>query len=299
VPLEYVHLDVFAPAPYSGNSVTVFPNAAGLGARQMARITAEMRHFESIFLVAEGAADTVRARVFDLLEELRFAGHPVLGAAVALHDAAPNGPSERTWTVRLPARTVQVETVRTELGYLAWLSQGPAEVVGRLPGERRAEFAAALGLTEADLAPDFPLEVVSTGLRYLIVPVVGALARARIVRADFAELLATVGAEFAYLLDVANPAHLEGRHWNNDGVVEDVATGSGAGCVGAYALRNGLARADSAFTLHQGRLVGRPSEIVVRAEGSAAAVTNVVVGGPVTPVGRGCLTALPDASEEG
>ena len=77
--------------------------------------------------------------------------------------------------------------------------------------------------------------MVSTGLRYLIVPVRnGALARARISHRELDVALAAVGAEYAYLLDAEAG---EGRHWNNDGVVEDAATGSAAGCVAAYLHR--------------------------------------------------------------
>jgi trans-2,3-dihydro-3-hydroxyanthranilate isomerase len=43
-----------------------------------------------------------------------------------------------------------------------------------------------------------------------------------------------MGAQFAYLLETAA---LKGWHWNNDGLVEDVAIGSAAGCVAAYLRR--------------------------------------------------------------
>jgi predicted PhzF superfamily epimerase YddE/YHI9 len=140
---------------------------------------------------------------------------------------------------------------------------------------------------DADLAP----EIVSTGLRYLIVPVrPGALGRARIARPDFAEFLGRLGAEFAYLLDAVA---LEGRHWNNDGVVEDVATGSAAGCVAAYLLRhNRIGDSVPAF-LAQGRFTGRPSRISITGYGTPDDVTRVTVGGPVTMVGTGTLRVLP------
>src|SRR5262249_33290343 len=83
--LHFSHVDVFAPVPYSGNSVAVFPHADGLTADQMARITREMRHFESVFLTADPGSQEWVARVFDLAGELDFAGHPVMGAAAVLH----------------------------------------------------------------------------------------------------------------------------------------------------------------------------------------------------------------------
>ncbi|MGZ3585472.1 MAG: PhzF family phenazine biosynthesis protein, partial [Ktedonobacterales bacterium] len=86
--LEYLHVDVFSHAPYSGNSLAVFPNASGLSRDQMLRITQELRHFESIFLEPADDSNTVRARIFDLFEELPFAGHPTIGAAAVLHHTA-------------------------------------------------------------------------------------------------------------------------------------------------------------------------------------------------------------------
>ena len=85
--LEYRHVDVFASHAYSGNSLPVFVDIRGLSAEQMLRITQELRHFEAIFLERMPEPDTVGARVFDLFEELPFAGHPVIGAAAVLHES--------------------------------------------------------------------------------------------------------------------------------------------------------------------------------------------------------------------
>jgi PhzF family phenazine biosynthesis protein len=83
--LSYHHVDVFASRPYTGNSLAVFSQAGGLTTEQMDRITKELRHFESIFLEPAEESRAFRARVFDLIEELEFAGHPVIGAACVLH----------------------------------------------------------------------------------------------------------------------------------------------------------------------------------------------------------------------
>ena len=90
----------------------------------------------------------------------------------------------------------------------------------------RSEMAKAFNL---DTLSDLPLEVISTGLAYLVVPVRGGLADVHITVPDLEQKLQRYGADFAYLFDVEA---FEGRHWNNDGIVEDVATGSAAGVVG-------------------------------------------------------------------
>lgn len=283
--MRYLHVDVFGSQPYSGNSLAVFPEAAGLSGAQMAQITKELRHFESIFLVREGRAWA--ARIFDLLEELDFAGHPVIGAACVLHAVRGLHDSE-SWTFRLKARTVRVATQRHEDGrYTSVLDQGPATFLGR---PDPAEIAAWFSLSPDDLDPALPPEVVTTGLRYLVVPVRDtALSRAR-VATDLDTPLAQVGAQFAYLLDAER---MEGRHWNNDGVVEDVATGSGAGCAAAYLRRYGRIGDGEAATLHQGRFTGRPSEITITAHGQGGDIRSVEVGGEVFVVGEGNLRVLP------
>ncbi|MEV5607386.1 PhzF family phenazine biosynthesis protein [Streptomyces sp. NPDC052225] len=309
MPLTYRHVDVFATDPFTGNSLAVFPEAPNdLSDRQMLAITQELRHFETIFLneteteaEAVAGADTgaeadagshgpaeIQARVFDLFEELDFAGHPVLGAAAVLHER-DGSPGPLRWRFRLPARTVTVATRRTAAGYHAELEQGEPQFLGTVPAPDRAEIAAALNLP-ADALADLPLETVSTGLRYLIVPLVKGLADARIVRDDFADLVARHGAQFAYLVDVEAR---EGRHWNNDGVLEDVATGSAAGCVGAYLARHRVVPADEEFVLRQGRFTGRPSLLTVLPQGDPDELRGVRVGGDVTMVARGSLDAAP------
>lgn len=304
--LSFRHVDVFAATAFTGNSLAVVPGGRGLSTAQMLAITQELRHFETIFLngtedlgereaVREGeavrdagGAETVHARVFDLFEELDFAGHPVLGAAAVLHERQ-DAPGARHWRFRLPKKTVTVTTRRTESGYHAVLDQGRPEFGRTLAAADASEVAEALSLPAKAVA-GLPPEVVSTGLAYLIVPVRGCLADARIVRSDFAGLLARHGAQFAYLVDVDAR---EGRHWNNDGILEDVATGSAAGCVGAYLARHRIVPVGKEFVLHQGRFTGRPSRITVLPEGLPQDLTGVRVGGDVAMVARGTLDTVP------
>jgi PhzF family phenazine biosynthesis protein len=175
--------------------------------------------------------------------------------------------------------------------FSAVLDQGGAEFLDPQADLARAELAAWFSLTERDLDPELPPEIVSTGLRYLIVPVrSGALSLARIAPPDPETRLSGLGAQFAYLLDTVG---LEGRHWNNDGLVEDVATGSAAGCVAAYLRRHDRLGDGQAATLRQGQFTGRPSQITIRAHGAGTRIGSVEVGGDVVLVGTGCLDRLP------
>jgi PhzF family phenazine biosynthesis protein len=294
--IPFSHVDVFAARPYSGNSLAVIIDPPPLAAGQLAAITRELRHFETIFATTGPGPASLTARVFDLEGELAFAGHPVLGAAAVLHDRQGPGPRDTSViSVTLPARTVTVQvTGSLGAGALAALDQGRPDVLAAPSRSQWPAIAAALGLEPGDLDENLPPEVISTGLRYLIVPVraAAALARARIRDEDFAGFLAGLGADYAYLLDSGGS---EGRHWNNDGIIEDVATGSAAGCVAAYLMRRGRAADGESLTLRQGRFTGRPSEIQITAFGDAQSVSRVVVAGRVSLVAAGHLHALPPA----
>lgn len=289
--LDYVHADVFTAEPFSGNSLAVFPDASGLDHGQMLRITQELRHFESIFITSTGAPRTVAAHVFDLVEELPFAGHPLIGAAAVLqHRVAPGQGGQ--WRFQLGERVVPVDVAPAGAVYRARLDQGrPAPFI---PVIARDEVAAAYSLRPEDLHPSLPLEIGDTGLRYLVVPVApGAIGRARIVR-DITDLLRGHGAQFGVLFD---PEALEQRHWNNDGIVEDVATGSAAGVVAAYARRHGIVPISTPVALRQGRWVGRPSVLTIRAEGPSDDIAAVHVEGDVALVGVGTLWSRPPAGQ--
>jgi len=288
--MEFQHVDVFADTPFTGNSLTVFLTDGTVATGQMLSITREFRHFESIFLWSAAADSRWQARVFDLEGELDFAGHPVLGAAAVLHDRAGRD-TTRQWTIELSAKTVTVQTTRDGDIFRATLDQGRPEYGPSVTGAVASPILDGIGLCAADLMPGLAPAVVSTGLRYLLIPVsASALARAAISAADFGSRLAAVGAQFVYLLD---PDGLEGRHWTNDGRTEDIATGSAAGTVGAYLARAGRVALNQSFTLYQGRFTGRPSQIQVEPRGSAGNIARILVGGQVALVAQGTLRNLP------
>jgi predicted PhzF superfamily epimerase YddE/YHI9/menaquinone-dependent protoporphyrinogen IX oxidase len=169
------------------------------------------------------------ARIFTEDEELLFAGHPVLGAAAVLHQQHRPQDSAATWIVRVGGRPLTVHTHRTDRPSVleATMNQGSASTSAALTETQRLDFAVALNVTPAALHRTLPAEVISTGLPYLVLPVTPAgLAMSRISVPDLEERLETVGAKFVYVLDPEQP---EGRTWDNDGRVEDVATGSAAG----------------------------------------------------------------------
>lgn len=285
ITLEFRHVDVFSRRAFQGNGLVVVLDAEELSAELMQAVTREVRQFETAFLTGVDLdRRSAVLRIFTEDEELDFAGHPVLGAAAVLHGMLPGGQSGEQWALRVAHRTIDVRTSAGATWVDVEMDQGVPQFGPTVVGERAVALHEALGLTRDHLHPALPMQVVSTGLDYLIVPVASGLEQARICRPDFEALLQEIGAKFVYVLDPERP---EGRTWDNAGRVEDVATGSAAGPAAGYLMRHQVRPNDEPLLLHQGQYTGRPSTIRVRPEPDG----RLWVGGPVAHVAAGRFQA--------
>lgn len=282
--LPFSLVDVFANEPLAGNGLSVFLLDDELPTTLMQRITQEMRQFETIFLRPLDRPFAFAARIFTMEEELAFAGHPVIGAAAWLHAEHFGDRDNVTLEVVPRDRTIGVTSRRDGEAYFAQMDQGVATFEPPISVDQWPALLQALNLCSADLVPGLPLQVVSTGLPYLVVPIRSNLTNVRITVSDFEALLATVSAKFAYVFDVERR---EGRTWDNAGRVEDIATGSAAGPTAAYLVRHGLATRGETQVLAQGRFLGRPSALHATVTGDSE--LRVQVGGQVCLVGGGAL----------
>jgi trans-2,3-dihydro-3-hydroxyanthranilate isomerase len=277
--MPYYHVDVFSDKLFSGNGLTIFPESQGLSKERMQTLTREMRQFESIFL-RRVTDKTYDANVFTMEEELVFAGHPSLGAAALLHELYEPEEDAGDWVLRFPSKEIPVHTQRRPFGYQATMNQGPAVFGPVLSGEQRKDFLLALNLGEQDVSTTYPLQVVSTGLPYLLIPVVSGFEQARICVTDLGERLSSIRAQFIGVLDVHT---LSIRTWDNLGQVEDIATGSLAGPSGAYLVNYGVCSKNEEILVQQGKNLGRPSKLLTQVLASG----DVYVTGDVVMVASG------------
>jgi trans-2,3-dihydro-3-hydroxyanthranilate isomerase len=290
VTLRYRQVDVFAAGPYRGNGLGVFHDQGVLTSAQMQAVARELNQAESIFLSSTEQPHRVAARIFTPAEELPFAGHPLLGASAVLHLGGEDPRQEASWEFQLTGdRIVPVRSRAHGTSVTARMDQGPATFLPSLAADQADIILAALGLDRSHQHPSLPLQVVTTGLPYLIVPLRAGIGEARIVHPAFGDLLAALGARFAYLLDPAVP---EGRNWDNTGGSEDPATGSAAGPAGAFLVKHGICRAGECICVRQGIRAGRPSELRVTVEPDGAAF-RVAVEGDIWPVGEGSVLVPP------
>jgi trans-2,3-dihydro-3-hydroxyanthranilate isomerase len=285
--LPIVQVDVFTDRPLEGNPLAVFTDAGTLTGEQMQALAREMNLSETTFVIPRDAAVErargVRVRIFTVAEELPFAGHPTLGTAAVLR--ARDGARE----VVLDLDVGRVP-VRFEDG--AGPATGEMTQVEPVFGRRHApgDVARALGVAADALDPALPIQTVSTGVPFAIVPL-RSLAVARTLRVDWnaaAAYLAGMDAKLFYVVcrETVDPeARLHARMPFYGG--EDPATGSAAGCAAAWMVANGVAASDERVVIEQGLEIARPSRIRVRATREQGRVFDVRVGGQVVEVMRG------------
>ena len=105
--LDFRHVDVFTDVPFGGNGlIVVFGETSGVRTEALLSLTVEMRQFELIAVDLQPQAGRVLARIFTAQEELPFAGHPVIGAAAALHERYTVNENSRSWVFVIGGREI-------------------------------------------------------------------------------------------------------------------------------------------------------------------------------------------------
>jgi trans-2,3-dihydro-3-hydroxyanthranilate isomerase len=288
---RFVQLDVFTDRPLEGNQLAVFSDARDLSDIEMQNLARETNLSETTFILPR-AEDVERkeghkVRIFTVNEELPFAGHPTLGTAWYLQQQSNAGEVVLDLKVgKVPVRFEQRD--------------------GRLFGEMRQaepqfgrthshpEIAKVLGVPLAELDESLPIQTVSTGMPFTMVPFrsLATLQRLSVGWPQMAPYLATVSSPASFYFvcrEAVDPkATLHARMIFYNG--EDPATGSAAGCCAAWAVKHGVLATEQQGLIEQGMETQRPSWLHIRAARSGDTVTNVRVGGNVVQVIDGEVT---------
>jgi trans-2,3-dihydro-3-hydroxyanthranilate isomerase len=293
--LSSVQVDVFTDHALTGNALAVVLDGRGLSTDQMQAIARETNLSETTFILpGEPEAEKsrgVRVRIFTVLEELPFAGHPTLGTAFVLRtQSRARGLSPDEVLLELNVGTVPVRFEEPPgLPTFGEMTQKDPEF-GAV--HDRSEVVRVTNLTAADL-DDAPIQTVSTGVPFTIVPVrsLRALQALHLDVHRAAEYLGRSGGKFFYFVsrETVDPkARLHARMLFYNG--EDPATGSAAGCCSAWTVAHGIAACDERIMIEQGLEMHRPSRIFVRAARRDNQVVNVRVGGNCVEVFRAEVT---------
>jgi len=286
--LAMVQLDVFSSQPLEGNALAVFTDGRGLSDAEMQALAREMNLSETTFILPGDAVTErergVRVRIFTVQEELPFAGHPTLGTAFVVRGSS--GASE----VRLNLNVGQVPVRFNESPNQPVFGE-MTQIDPTFGTQHEYESVAhVIGLQKTDLDNSLPIQTVSTGVPFTVVPVrsLQAISNLRMDYGRTSEYLKKTGGKFFYFVtrETVDPAarmHARMLFYNG----EDPATGSAAGCTAAWMVAHGMANTDERVLIEQGIEMKRPSRIFVRASKIDNRVVNVRVGGNAVEVMRG------------
>jgi len=280
---DFIQVDVFTKTPLEGNPLAVFAAADGMSDTLMQNIARELNHSETTFIQSARNGGDARVRIFSQTAELPFAGHPTLGTAFIMAQTRP-GKTKLVLEENVGPISVALDP-RADGLFVEMTQKEP--VFGEKADPKVLAEVMGFGVDEVDSR--YAPQMVSTGSNFLIVPLksVSTLAKLTLGRQFPADWRARFGGGAYYV--VTGEAQLESRMMG--ATSEDPATGSAVGCAAAFLVQNGIRKPDEQVAIAQGRFVGRPSTLYVRAGMANNKATNVRVGGYVVEAMRGSFTA--------
>ena len=287
---KFFFTDVFCNGKYCGNPLATFTRCGSLSDEEMQRIAREINFSETTFIRSDEPQDGgYDVRIFTPATEIDFAGHPTLGTAFIVREHIVQKPVNRI-VLNLKVGQVPVEFPDGNGDGTLWMRQAEP-VFGQVLHVE--PIAKVLSLEEEDIDLRWPIEEVSTGLPFIIVPLTSldALRRVSIKRELYDELIVESWAKI--ILTFCPEGYTKGQELGVRvfpiclGISEDPATGSGNGCLAAYLAKNrywGSDRIDCASG--QGYEIGRPSHICLKAQNQDSGI-EIRVGGQVVPIAEG------------
>ena len=288
--MEFYIVDVFTIGrKYTGNQLAVYlGNPPGALMQQLAK---EINFSETTFVTSDlPEKGGYNVRIFMPEVEVDFAGHPVLGTAYVIQRELIGEPVDKL-LLNLPLGQIPVSFADDGV---IWMRQNPPAFGHRFTA---AELAQILNVEEEDFDTRFPLQEVSTGMAFVLAPMV-SLAAVKRARVNLDRLRAILGAHDAIApaifcaetLDAENDIHVRVLD-DIYGAPEDPATGSANGCIAGYIVEHGYFGADKiAIRSEQGYEIGRPSLLHLEAERVDGEIV-IRVGGRVEMVAQGMMAA--------
>ncbi len=282
-------VDVFAEKKLEGNQLAVFICKEKIFDSEMQKLAKEMNYSETTFITS---VENYDVRIFTPEEELPFAGHPTLGTALVIQQKL----------IKSPIKTI---LLNLKIGPIPVLFKYKSGVVEELWMKQNAPtfgkffdpelFSQILNIEEEDIDPRFPIQEVSTGLPFFIVPL-KTLKAVKQVRPNRDKYLALIEkTEARSILIFCPETYFKGNDLNVRvfteyvGVPEDPATGSGNGCLAAYLVKyQYFGKKYINIRVEQGYEVGRPSLLLLEAKESEEGI-SVSVGGKAFIVAKGEL----------
>jgi trans-2,3-dihydro-3-hydroxyanthranilate isomerase len=281
---RFYTLDVFTTTRFEGNPLAVITDGDGLSDGAMLAIARELNLSETVFVQKPTEDNALaRLRIFTTREELKLAGHPVIGTWFLLAELGVVPAQEGGVHIlqQTGAGVLPVE-IRFKEGRPQRVTMTQKVAAFRPAKINKKALAAALGLTLKDFDPELAPEFVSTGIFNLMLPLRNraALAKISMNMIELRKLLGKNGA-MAYCFTSGVNGKIFSRGMLPWEQYEDAATGSAAGSLGAYLVRQGKLSPGHTLSILQGEEMGRPSHIEVEVTKSGKKLVPRVSGAAV------------------
>jgi trans-2,3-dihydro-3-hydroxyanthranilate isomerase len=256
--LPFYIVDVFAEKKYAGNQLAVFLDADTLSTEEMQKIAREINFAESTFITnIQPENNSASIRIFTPVSEMQFAGHPIIGTSwVLMNKIVETHP--RNFKLSVPIGEIPIQQSED----LVWLQAAQPQFWDVFSKE---DFVSFSNLSTADFDDEFPIQEVTTGSAFVIVPLknIKALEDLNLELIKMKEWLqahckTNHRALYFYCFD---QGELYSRMFciENNQLVEDAATGSASTCLQAFLLK--YYSPEMKLVNHQGDFINRPSQI--------------------------------------
>ena len=295
--LHYHKVDVFTDRAFGGNPLSVFINGRGISGELMQILAKELNLSEATFVLPpQNPANDYHIRIFTPGRELPLAGHPTVGTSFILARENMIERQDNPTTIVLEEGVgdipVSIEFDGDQPGMI-WMTQPKPQFGKQATDEERRAVADMLTLPIEALDDRYPVQVVSSGVPFLYVPVrdLASIKQIR-VRLDVSERVTPgfgTGDIFVFTQEVeAGGSTVHSRMFAHElSVWEDPATGAASGPLGAYLVRYGIASDPARIVSEQGLEMGRPSFVHIQIDTVGDDIVSTRVGGRCHYMGEG------------
>ena len=297
--LEFYTVDVFSNKIFGGNPLAIFTNTDDISTDLMQSIASEVNYSETVFIQKPKNKDnTAKVKIFTPKNELPFAGHPNVGAGFLL-SCFPN---------LIPGNYSKNKMVFEEIAGLVNVipQYNGATVVGskieapnkfhKLETVPTSTIQNCIETNEGSIiTSNDPPVVAGVGLDFVIAEVQNEEilnnARCNISAFSEADKNFSYGDDFFSLMIYyrGNQQNIFARVFAPlSGIVEDAATGSACGALGALlASQNNDRNNKYNYKIYQGEMIGRPSLINVSILKEKGQIKRTYISGECVLVSKG------------
>lgn len=273
---EIYTLNAFANIKAGGNPAAVMLDADNLNKKQMQEIARKIGFSETAF-IEESKKASFKIDFFTPNKQVDICGHATIAAFTLLRDKKIISAGKYTQETLAGVLAINVEE------NAVFMQQNLPQYYNAPTVE---EIAASLNIATGEINRQIPMQIVSTGLKDIMVPI------------KKLDTLLKLQPDFEQIKKISSTYDCIGMHvfsletlYNSNAhcrnfaplyeIYEEAATGTSNGALACYLYDNEIFPKKDFINLkfEQGEVLNRPAEIFVKLEAENKCIKNVFVGG--------------------